>query len=384
MFVEVNADNGATKADWTTGATLTLSNGNYLASGIVSKLVLNTANGGYNSGAIIHVEGAGGYTQGQLVFSTGWDTSGNGTERMRINASGNVGIGTNAPVNKLDVVGITQVYDSRGTSGYDSLKLIGGSPSFFPTIEAVSGTSPLVFRTNSAERMRLTADGNLLVGTTTNTGSRKVSVVGSIASTFSDANDIQGVLLTDANGVYLAATYGSTGSYKPIIFNTSGNEKARIDTSGNLLVGITSTLDFARMTVKSDGTVISVQTTANGNYGLAAVNAAGSVVGGVVIQASATQYNTSSDQRLKENIVDADSASSLIDSLQVRQFDWKSDNLHQRYGFIAQELVTVVPEAVHQPADTEEMMGVDYSKLVPMLVKEIQSLRARVLQLETN
>jgi hypothetical protein len=93
---------------------------------------------------------------------------------------------------------------------------------------------------------------------------------------------------------------------------------------------------------------------------------------------TAVLYNTTSDQRLKENIQDADSASSLIDSLQVRQFDWKSDNSHQRYGFVAQELVTVAPEAVHQPEDTEEMMAVDYSKLVPMLVKEIQSLRQRL------
>jgi len=46
--------------------------------------------------------------------------------------------------------------------------------------------------------------------------------------------------------------------------------------------------------------------------------------------------------------------------------------------------VTVVPEAVYQPEDAEQMMAVDYSKLVPMLVKEIQSLRVRVAQLESN
>ncbi|BCV04433.1 MAG: hypothetical protein CM15mV86_160 [uncultured marine virus] len=49
---------------------------------------------------------------------------------------------------------------------------------------------------------------------------------------------------------------------------------------------------------------------------------------------------------------------------------------------VAQELEGVVPEAVTGDADSDEMMGVDYSKLVPMLVKEIQSLRARVAQLE--
>jgi hypothetical protein len=107
-------------------------------------------------------------------------------------------------------------------------------------------------------------------------------------------------------------------------------------------------------------------------------------VGSISSNGTTTSYNTTSDQRLKENIQDAASASTLIDAIQVREYDWKSDGSHQRYGFIAQELVTVAPEAVHQPADPDAMMAVDYSKLVPMLVKEIQSLRARVASLESN
>jgi hypothetical protein len=99
---------------------------------------------------------------------------------------------------------------------------------------------------------------------------------------------------------------------------------------------------------------------------------------------TAVLYNVTSDQRLKENIVDAPEFGSVIDSIQVRSFDWKTDNTHQRAGFIAQELVTVAPEAVHQPEDTEAMMAVDYSKLVPMLVKEIQSLRVRLAVLEAK
>jgi len=97
---------------------------------------------------------------------------------------------------------------------------------------------------------------------------------------------------------------------------------------------------------------------------------------------TAVLYNVTSDQRLKENIVDAPEFGSVIDSIKVRSYDWKADGNHQRAGFIAQELVTVAPEAVHQPEDPEQMMAVDYSKLVPMLVKELQSLRARVAQLE--
>ena len=91
-------------------------------------------------------------------------------------------------------------------------------------------------------------------------------------------------------------------------------------------------------------------------------------------------YNTTSDRRAKMN---AD-AGAIIDSIQVRKFDWKRNGEHQPYGMIAQELLESVPDAVHQPVNEEDMMGVDYSKLVPMLIKEIQSLRARVAQLESN
>jgi hypothetical protein len=111
----------------------------------------------------------------------------------------------------------------------------------------------------------------------------------------------------------------------------------------------------------------------------------GTVIGSITqLGTTAVQYNVTSDQRLKENIVDAPEFGSVIDSIKVRSYDWKSDGNHQRAGFVAQELVTVAPEAVHQPADPDEMMAVDYSKLVPMLVKEIQSLRIRIAQLEAK
>ena len=108
----------------------------------------------------------------------------------------------------------------------------------------------------------------------------------------------------------------------------------------------------------------------------------GTAVGSISVTGTATTYNTSSDQRLKENIADADDAGSKIDAIQVRKYDWKADGSHQDYGMIAQELQAVAPEAVSGDADSEDMMGVDYSKLVPMLIKEIQSLRNRVAQLE--
>jgi hypothetical protein len=158
-----------------------------------------------------------------------------------------------------------------------------------------------------------------------------------------------------------------------------------LDTSGNLLVGA-STFSFAGSEdcVQISGTEgrINIENdTTSTAYAVAFYNTNG-LVGRISTSGSATTYSTSSDQRLKENIADADDAGSKIDAIQVRQYDWKADGSHQDYGMIAQELQAVAPEAVSVPEDSEEMMGVDYSKLVPMLIKEIQSLRNRVAQLE--
>jgi predicted acyltransferase (DUF342 family) len=186
----------------------------------------------------------------------------------------------------------------------------------------------------------------------------------------------------------------STASGGYLTFNTTANntttlnERARIDSSGNLLVGTTDSSPYTTI----EGFVVALN---NGSKSAACfgadnvasrtivniVNPNGSV-GSITTNASATAYNTSSDQRLKDNIVDAPSASDDIDAIQVRSFDWKADGSHQKYGMVAQELQNVAPEAVSGDADSDDMMGVDYSKLVPMMLKEIQSLRARVAQLE--
>jgi hypothetical protein len=155
-----------------------------------------------------------------------------------------------------------------------------------------------------------------------------------------------------------------------------------LDSSGNLLVGTTSSAGKFTL-VSNQYNAMSVQVNADGNVGASWKNGAGSEVGYIQVNTSSTLYSTSSDQRLKDNIVDAPSASDDIDAIQVRSFDWKADGSHQKYGMVAQELQTVAPEAVSVPEDPEEMMGVDYSKLVPMMLKEIQSLRARVAQLES-
>ena len=166
--------------------------------------------------------------------------------------------------------------------------------------------------------------------------------------------------------------------------NAAGTtEYGRFDTSGNFMVGLTSapTANEGGVFVDPVGTIKTSRNGTSAKTHIQFFNDNGAV-GSISTSASATAFNTSSDQRLKDNIVDAPSASDDIDAIQVRSFDWKAGGSHQKYGMVAQELQSVAPEAVTGDADSDDMMGIDYSKLVPMMMKEIQSLRARVAQLE--
>lgn len=104
-----------------------------------------------------------------------------------------------------------------------------------------------------------------------------------------------------------------------------------------------------------------------------------STVGSIIFSGSSTAYNTSSDRRLKENIVDSPAARDILRAIQVRSFNFKSCGDFYQYGFIAQELATCAPWAVHKGSEDgsnfDGMNGVwsvDHSKLVPLLVKSQQ------------
>ena len=99
---------------------------------------------------------------------------------------------------------------------------------------------------------------------------------------------------------------------------------------------------------------------------------------------TAVAYNTSSDQRLKTNIIDAPSAIDSIKAIKIRSFDWKADNSHVDYGWITQELLETAPEMVHVPSDPDEMQGADYSKITPRLTKAVQEIITRLEALESK
>jgi hypothetical protein len=114
--------------------------------------------------------------------------------------------------------------------------------------------------------------------------------------------------------------------------------------------------------------------------------ALGTVVGSIAITTAATAFNTSSDRRLKKDIVDTQRGLAEILKIRVRDFGFKvdADGVAKRTGFIAQELIEVVPSAVTVEAEGAKYMQVDYSKLTPYCVRAIQQLHARIEQLESK
>ena len=340
------------------------------------------------------------YENGSMAFGT------NGSEQMRLTSTG-LGIGTSSPTYKLDVV-------TSGTSGgriytaeYGQFVVTDGTRGVYiqnyTGLGAIgtSSNNALMFAVNSTERMRLDTGGNLGLGVTPSTwATYKAYQVGwsSLAGYASADTAVFSNAYFDGGYKYIGSSYAS--QYRQINSShqwftapsgTAGNaitftQAMTLDASGNLLVGTTTASGNPTQGVvtlpNSNAALIGIghaSGTASGSAYMTFNYNGGAGIGSITQSGTtAVLFNVTSDQRLKENIVDAPEFGSVIDAIQVRSYDWKSDHTHQRAGFIAQELVTVAPEAVHQPADPEQMMAVDYSKLVPMLVKEIQSLRKRL------
>jgi len=324
-------------------------------------------------------------SSGSLVLQTNGSTS-----ALTLDTAQNVGVGVtpstwNSLFKAIDIgttasfagsSGGSNVFNNAYWNGSNYIyKTTAGAARYLQSVNehfwynAASGTAGNAITFTQA--MTLDASGNLAIGATS--ASTKLHVVGSL---YAAGRGTGFSFQTPDWRVYNNASNG-------LSFNNFSADVVTIDSSGNLLVGQTATgYQNSNSFILQKSDAVMLYSHANGTGSGTAYIGFGYNGGGIgsITQSGTTAvlYNVTSDQRLKENIVDADSASTLIDSLQVRKFDWKTDNTHQRYGFVAQELVTVAPEAVHQPINPDDMMAVDYSKLVPMLVKEIQSLRQRL------
>ena len=113
-------------------------------------------------------------------------------------------------------------------------------------------------------------------------------------------------------------------------------------------------------------------------------------VGTISTNGSSTNFNTSSDYRLKENVTYIFDATSRLKQLKPSRFNFKADADTTVDGFLAHEVSSIVPEAVTGEKDAVDSDGnivaqsIDQAKLVPLLVKTIQELEARITALESK
>jgi hypothetical protein len=331
-----------------------------------------------------------GSTSANLVFST---TS----ERMRIDSSGNVGVGLTDPDEKLEIFGDVKIGQSGGSgvlhfgNASDKTKIIGrdNAHSSLP--------NTLGIFTDNAERMTFDASGNVGIGTsspdrplditdTTSDGSGG-AVIHSYLPTL-ELDDISG------GGTSFILQHDGTST----LFKHDTTERMRIDSSGYLLVGTTasSSSGTGRITAKglangSIYTIVSDQSAyGSGTIGHIRFLNSNGAVGQIQTSGSSTSYNTSSDYRLKENVVELTGATERLKQLNPSRFNFITDADTTVDGFLAHEVADVVPEAISGEKDAvdadgnPEYQGIDQSKLVPLLVATIQELEARITQLENN
>ena len=398
-----------------------------------------------NNGPSIRAVTSGGAAYTSMVLDASYIANSiSGSEQMRLTSTG-LGIGTSSPSYKLEVatgtessgqVALTNIRTASSTASYNAGLQVFAAASSTATSRSViavwdadgadasggdyfyiqklgnsgdvslyqASNANILFGTNGSERMRIDSSGNLGLGVTPSAwyASSRAFQFGPISSlesilnasilsanVYRNASAQLTYLTTAAAGQY--AINGNVHSWNIAPSGTAGNaisftQAMTLNNSGQLMLGVTSPVGSAIFTVATPSgsgsyipMTVQVGLVSDGFTGVSFRNPNGQQ-GSISINSTTVSYNTSSDQRLKTNIVDAPNGN--IDSIKVRSFDWIAGGSHQEYGMIAQELLEVAPYAVHQPENSDEMMGVDYSKLVPMMIKEIQSLKAEVATLK--
>ena len=171
---------------------------------------------------------------GRIQFRT------NGSEAMRIDSSGNVGIGSTTPNAKITLKRSGAGLLANGDDG-TVVALIADTTGSVLTYGTYT-SHPVTFKTANGERMRIDSSGNVGIGTSSPDTKFHVSggnarIAGTETSgSFIDINASN----TGSDGATLGVSYYGSGSYGPLKFTTGGSERMRIDSSGNLLVGKTS------------------------------------------------------------------------------------------------------------------------------------------------
>lgn len=348
-------------------------------------------------------------TGGSLRAYTGYN------ERMRIDSSGNVGIGTSSPGGyKLAVTSASNLLALSDGSTQNLLVTVtsgAGSAGAF-TFNANNG-GQFIWQNAGAEKMRLDSSGNVGIGTAGPDSRLVVSDSAAIATlrvntsnTGVSASNYSQIALSDVDSTRTWWRNVRDGSGKTafgynnhlaFLSDAGGTptERARIDSSGNLLVGkTTATITDQGAEIKANGQINSALPTGSDFWNAYSTSAAAYrfyVTNGGTIYATSTSITAISDQRLKENVRDLDAGLDAVLALKPRRFDWKEGkgkDIKDDMGFIAQEVENVLPELIGGwkagEGEPDDLKSVKAGDLIPVLVKAIQELTARVAQLEGN
>jgi hypothetical protein len=355
--------------------------------------------GGTQTGQIQAVTGGG------LVFYQGSTP----TEGMRLTSTG-LGIGTSSPANKLHVVGTSFLNVGTYATGYALSFGASSETSRQYQMGMVTGGNFAIYDSAAtATRMLIDTSGNVGIGTSSPDVSgwgRAVRLQGASNAAY-EVTD--GTVVTQL--IAAAGAFGIVGTQTnhPLLFRTNNTERARIDTSGNLLVGTTSA--NAKVTVQTTTNQRSIQldatdsstftdiiiyangyrNTTNGSwkYLSCAINGVGEklqiIDSGTVNNATGT-YGTISDARLKQDIVDAPSQWSDIKAIRFRKYRMKLDvesnpNAPTMLGVVAQELELVSPNLVDE-SNNEDGTTTKTVKQSILLMKAAVALQEAMIRIE--
>ena len=323
-----------------------------------------------NSGDMIGASTANDFcvrSQKNMLFST----NGN-TERMRLDTSGRLLVGTSS----ARVVGSSTLPLSLYESSTHTILAVvanhaaGGTLCLGGSGGSSNGSNTLVSNNQTLGGIRFAgADGSDLVSDAARIFCQVDGTPGS--------NDVPGRLVfsTTADGASSPTERMRIRSNGEIrLFNPSNNPELLSNVVGLKV----ATNGVFVVNAAGGGSVFG----RNNNGATMFFQRNGANVGNISVTSTATAFNTSSDYRLKENVVDISDGITRVKQLSPKRFNFIVDDTTTVDGFIAHEAQAVIPEAVTGEKDGEEMQGIDQSKLVPLLTAALQEAIAKIETLE--